>query len=60
MEWMKARRKLLVGIAMVVTLMVAYSAKTAAPVKTFLVLTAVAGILILLQIATLRLLQRPK
>jgi hypothetical protein len=60
MQWLKDRRKLVVGILMVVTLIVAYSAKTTEPVKTFMVLTAVTSAVIVLEVAILRLLKRSK
>jgi len=60
MEWMKARRKLIVGIFMFATLIVIYSAKSSEPVKTFLVLTAVSSAVIVVEVAILRLLARSK
>ena len=58
MQWLKARRKLLVGILMVVTLIVFYSSKTPEPVVTFFVLVMVATVLTVLEIFVLRLLNR--
>lgn len=58
MEQLKARRKLLVGIFMFLTLIVVYSSKSSEPVKTFLVLTAVTTIVIGVEVAILRLLAR--
>ena len=58
MELLKARRKLIVGVLMVVTLIVFYSAKTTEPMQTFVILTAVTSVVILLEIAILRLLAR--
>jgi hypothetical protein len=58
MEWLKARRKLVVGILMVVTLIVFYSARTTEPMKTFVILTAVTSVVILLEVAILRILAR--
>lgn len=58
MELLKARRKLIVGILMVVTLIVFYSAKTRDPVQTFVILTSVTSVAIVLEVAILRLLAR--
>lgn len=58
MELSKARRKLIVGILMVVTLIVFYSAKTRDPVQTFVILTSVTSVAIVLEVAILRLLAR--
>jgi hypothetical protein len=58
MELLKARRKLVVGILMVVTLIVFYSAKTKSPLQTFVILTAVTSVVITVEIAILRLLAR--
>ncbi len=58
MELLKARRKLIVGILMVVTVIVFYSAKTGKPVQTFVILTAVTSVAIVLEVAILRLLAR--
>lgn len=60
MQWLKTRRKLVVGILMVVTLMVAYSARTSEPVKTFLVLVVVTSVVISIEVAVLRLLNRSR
>lgn len=60
MEWLKARRKLVVGIFMLETLVVIYSAKSSEPVKTFLVLTVVSAVVILVEVAVLRLLARSR
>jgi hypothetical protein len=58
MQWLKARRKLMVGILMGVTLIVFYSAKSNEPVTTFFVLVVVASVLIVLEVYVLRLLNR--
>ena len=58
MELLKARRKLIVGILMVVTLIVFYSTKTRDPVQTFVILSSVTSVAIVLEVAILRLLAR--
>jgi hypothetical protein len=60
MQWLKARRKLIVGILMLVTLIVVYSSKSSQPVKTFLVLTAVTCVVIAVEVAVLRILARQR
>jgi hypothetical protein len=56
MEWLKARRKLIVGILMFVTVIYWYSSKTADPWQTFLVLAMVSAVVIGLQVALMRIL----
>jgi len=60
LDYLKARRKLIVGILMVVTLVILYSAKTAEPLKTFAVLAVVVSGVIVLEVLVLRILVRQK